>query len=299
MRGQPRAAWPAYIALTVLLIPIFGCGGEEKKPLTPGAKLDNLLKTGKLDEAERLLRELVKKEDSKKEESRTQLHRGNLVRVLCLRGEAALTEAGFFDPDPEKAKKAQKHRSYAEAQGYFTSAASEARLVFKGLPAKKHWRFAKVRASLGLALYRLGRMKDAIKELERAVADDNKVAAAHNTLGIIYHETGERKTALAHFNAALLADPGLSDAAYNLGVYYQDEVEALVKSEVDARRAGSKMPKGSAERKAAARKDAVKYYKRYIEDRTGDAQKRREVREKIKKLKAGAAAAPKDAPRPA
>lgn len=278
---------------------IFGCGGEEEKPVSPGAKLDNLLKTGKLDEAERFLRELVKKEDSKREGDRTQLHRGNLAQVLCLRGAAALNEAGFFDPDPKKAKKAKEHRSYAEALGFFKSAVSEARLVFKKLPPEKHRLFAEVRGTLGLALYRLGRLKEAIRELERAVADDTNLAAAHNTLGTIYHETGERKTALAYFKAALLADSGLSEAAYNLGIYYQDEVEALAKVEADARRAGSKPPKDSAKRKASARKDAVKYYELYVRNAIGDAQKRQEVREEIKKLKGGTSAAPKDAPRPA
>ena len=41
VRGRRRAVWPVYAALIVLLISIFGCGGEEKKPVPPGAKLDN------------------------------------------------------------------------------------------------------------------------------------------------------------------------------------------------------------------------------------------------------------------
>ena len=172
VRGRRRAVWPVYAALIVLLFSIFGCGGEEEKPVSPGAKLDNLLKTGKLDEAERFLRELVKKEDSKKEKDSTQLHRGNLAQVLCLRGAAALNEAGFFDPDPKKAKKAKEHRSYAEALGFFKSAVSEARLVFKKLPPEKHRLFAEVRGTLGLALYRLGRLKEAIRELEADLESD-------------------------------------------------------------------------------------------------------------------------------
>jgi len=284
---------PLCAGLIALVIALSGCGEDENKPPPPGTKLENLLKAGKLAEAERFCRELVKKEGS------NQVHRGNLAKVLCMRGEVALKEAGFFDPDPKKAKKAKEHPSYAQAQGFFAGAASEARLVFKKVPEKKWWRFAKVRATLGLALYRRGRVKQAVKELERAVADDNRLAAAHNTLGMIYHETGERKTALAHFKAALLAEPGLAEAAYNLGVYYEDEAAALADAEAEAKRLKLPPPKDSAARKARAHAEAVRYYKRYLEGRAGAAAKNQEVRDKIKKLKGGASAAPRDAPRPA
>jgi tetratricopeptide (TPR) repeat protein len=277
----------------VVLLLTSGCG-EDPKPVSPGERFDGLLKEGKLEEAEKFCRENVRKKDTDE-----QVHRGNLAHVLCLLGERALQEAGYFDADPEKAKKSREHRKFGEARRYFREAATQGKRVFEDVPKSKWKGYAKVRATIGLALYRLERVSEAIKELERAVADDEHLATAHNTLGLIYHEQGKQEAAVANFKAALKAEPGMAEAAYNLGVYFEDELSELARVERDARKAGSAPPKDAAARRKTAREEAIKYYRRYLQVRTGDRRKKDEVRRRIMKLSGGASAAPSGAPRAA
>ncbi len=262
-----------------MLFPTFGCGNNVK-PDSPGMKLDRLLSKGKLDEAEKFCREFVGKKDSD-----VLVHRGNLAHVLCLRGEAKLDAVGFFDPNPVKAKAAKGKAGYLDALALFRDATSECRAVFRELKGEREQQaFAKVRGTLGLALYRQGKTTEAINELKRAVADDPRLAAAHNTLGLIFHELGKSDAAEANFKAALQADPGLAEAAYNLGVYFEDELEELTRIETEAREAGSRPPKGTATRKVTARSEAVKYYKRFLRERTGKGGWKEEVRKRVEQL---------------
>ena len=281
------AARSTHWQLTAALVPVlmfsFGCGKRVERE-SPGAKLDRLLSANRLDEAEKFCRELVKKRDSD-----VLIHRGNLARVLCLRGEARLEALGFFDPDPVKARAAKGKTGYLDALARFRDAASECRAVLRELRSEREQQaFAKVRGTLGLALYRQGKTREAISELKRAVADDPKLAAAHNTLGLIFHELGKSEAAVANFKAALQADPGLAEAAYNLGVYFEDEVAELARIETEAREAGSRPPKGTASKKVTARNQAVKYYRRFLREQAGKGRRKQEVRRRIQKLAAPA-----------
>jgi tetratricopeptide (TPR) repeat protein len=281
VRAAHLPSTPTCVALATGFFLLVGCGAQQSKPPSPGEKLDKLLREGKLAEAEKYCRGLVRKSDNKQ----VHTHRGNLAHVLCLRGEEALAESGFFDPDPAKAVKAKGTRKYREAHAFFKSATSEARQVFTRLPTKKWSAFAKVRATLGLALYRQGLVEEALVELKRALADDDRLGSAHNTLGLIYHEQGNEAAAVANFKAALKAQPGLGEAAYNLGVYFEDELSEMTKLESDALKAGGRPPKGTRERKAAAREEAIKYYKWFLKGRTGDQQRKKTVRRRIDRLK--------------
>lgn len=275
VRGGHGWKWLSHAVLVALVISSWGCGSSEKQA-APGANLDKLIRDGKLAEAERVCRALVKKNDS------DAVARGTLARVLCLRGDAVLAEIGFFDLDPEKAKKAKEDPHFEEALGFFQAAAAEARLVFKKLPEKKWPQFAEVRATLGLALHRLGRSEEAVRELKRAVAENRYEAGAHNTLGLIYHESGRKDLALVHFQAALAANPGLAEAAYNLAVYYEDDLTDLAEAEQQAREMKTPPPKDLAGRKAGARKAAIRYYRHFLKESGG--RRVEEVRARVRKL---------------
>jgi tetratricopeptide (TPR) repeat protein len=276
-----RAAHPGLrpcsaVLIAAFFLPLCGCG-KSARPASPDRKLKSLLREGKLVEAEKFCRDLVRKKDSQ-----VSVHRGNLAHILCLRGEAVLVKIGFFDP--AKAKEARASEDYAVAAAFFRDAASQCQRVFKDEPEKDWEAFAKVRGTLGLALYRQERVKEAIVELKRAVADDPRLGAAHNTLGLIYHELGKGEAALANFKAALQAEPGLSEAAYNLGLYYQEELEELTKVEAQAREAGSRPPKGTLLRKRAAAREALRYYRRFLIDRPGNRGQGEEVRRRVEQL---------------
>ena len=243
---------------------ICGCGSDDNAP-PPGAELEELIRTNQLAEAERRCRNLVRNFDS------SLLHRGNLARVLCLRGDAALRASGFFNSDVKKADMAQDTALYREAMGYFREAEREARkalLLGKKEDADQR---AKVRATLGLALYRQGsreKLKQGVEELKLAIREDEKLAGAHNTLGLIYFDQGKHEAAMAEFLAALSLDPGLAEASFNLAVYYEGRLVDLAAEEMKAAGKGGKPEdlKVLRERKAEACRSALKHYRRFLID---------------------------------
>ncbi|MHC4916196.1 MAG: tetratricopeptide repeat protein, partial [Planctomycetota bacterium] len=148
---------------------------------------------------------------------------------------------------------------------------------------------AKVRATLGLAVYRqdgLERAKEAVRQLKQAVAEDDRLGAAHNTLGLIYYDYGKREKAVTHFRAALQADPGLFEAAFNLAVYYEGEVADLNAQEKAAREKGREVPAGLPDRRDAACRSALEYYRRYERETKGREVDKEVVRDRIRKLEA-------------
>jgi tetratricopeptide (TPR) repeat protein len=282
-RAARPARWLLCATLAGHLFFLNGCGdGGNTAP--PGADLDGLLAAGKLAEAEKLCRELVRKDDT-----RANLHRGNLARVLCLRGDAVLKAAGFFDPDPKKAEEARKSERYRAGVKYFQEAEEVSRGVLDHPGKSGKVELAKVRATLGLAVYRqdgLKRAKEAVRQLKQAVAEGDRLGAAHNTLGLIYYDYGEREKAVTHFRAALQAEPGLFEASYNLAVYYEGEVADLDAEEAAAREKGRKVPADLAERRRTARRSALEYYRRYERETKGRKIEREVVRDRIQKLEA-------------
>jgi tetratricopeptide (TPR) repeat protein len=248
--------------------------------------VDRLVAEGRLAEAEKACRELVRKDDA-----RAGLHRGNLARVLCLRGDEALRRAGFFDRDAARSEKAKEHPAFAEAAEFFKAAEGEAQAAVEKPGSLGRAELTVARSALGLAAYRQGKVREAAEELRRAIADgavagDGRSAGALNTLGLIYHETGRRAEALTCFLAALQADPGLSEAAYNLAVYFEDEAAELDAEEARARAERREVAADLAGRRIAARREALRYYARCARDAKGRSPAAEEARGRLAKLEA-------------
>lgn len=75
-----------------------------------------------------------------------------------------------------------------------------------------------VRTNYGGLLYTLGRLEEARRELERAVALDPSYASAHNNLGAVYGRLGRRVEEIASYRTAVTLDPNYADVHHNLGL---------------------------------------------------------------------------------
>jgi tetratricopeptide (TPR) repeat protein len=81
---------------------------------------------------------------------------------------------------------------------------------------------AKVRPHQNLALYYgiKGRLEEARRELEKAIAIEPRNFELHNNLGIIYRQQGDLERAIAEYRLVLELEPGDAMARYNLGNIY-------------------------------------------------------------------------------
>jgi tetratricopeptide (TPR) repeat protein len=73
---------------------------------------------------------------------------------------------------------------------------------------------------LAVALYHLGRLSQAIKEFQKALALQPGLAEAHNDLGVIFERQGKLQDALQEFREVVKANPNNSEARYNLGLAF-------------------------------------------------------------------------------
>lgn len=80
------------------------------------------------------------------------------------------------------------------------------------------------------AAVKAGRYRDAIKSLERVVADDPRNADAFNYLGYAHRKLGEFGPALSYYERALVLDPNHRGAHEYLGELYL-QVNNLAKAE--------------------------------------------------------------------
>jgi tetratricopeptide (TPR) repeat protein len=284
LREAPTGLSAFTVAIGAAFLLACGCG-QAPQTVSTQEKFKELLRGGRLADAEELCRKLVARGGEE-----VLVHRGNLAAVLCRRGEAKLEQAGFFDADESRSAASRKQPEWSQAMAFFAGAVSQCRGVLGKLgdDPRKTAAYAKVRGTLGLALYRQGRVKEAMNELERAVAEDPRLAAAHNTLGMIFHELGKGEAAAANFKAALQADPGLAEAAYNLGLYYQEELEELGRIEARARQAGARPPRGTENRKRTARRQAIRYYRQFLRERGGKRGRWGEVQRRLRSLQGSA-----------
>jgi Flp pilus assembly protein TadD len=231
---------------------VAGCGSQGPgKPTL--ARLELLVSNGKLADAEELCRKALQDRPNDAET------RGALAMVLCLRGDAALAEAGYFSIEGIKADGTREpitSPKYAAARKFFESAAAEAREALTQTP-----RNGRIRGTLGLALYRTGQTETAVDELKLALKDEADSAEINNTLGLISYEAGRNDEALSYYQAALALDNTMPEVCYNLAVLYQGEFAKLGRSEL--------------------RDAAVRYYQLYSRFSKGarDAEVERAVRE--------------------
>ena len=72
--------------------------------------------------------------------------------------------------------------------------------------------------NLGAVEYRDGRLDDAKKEFERALAENPTEPVAHNDLGLVYLNSGDLERAESEFTNELRANPNYSKAHFNLGL---------------------------------------------------------------------------------
>ncbi|NNF66623.1 MAG: tetratricopeptide repeat protein [Gammaproteobacteria bacterium] len=79
---------------------------------------------------------------------------------------------------------------------------------------------AGVWANLGIVLSRQGRQEEALQALEKAIALNSGLAAAHNELGLLHRRAGRLLQAQTSYKAALAADQDYAGAHRNLGVLY-------------------------------------------------------------------------------
>ena len=81
------------LTLSVGSVVLIGCGRKGSGKVS-GARLEQLIATGKLSEAETLCKKVLQNEPANVEA------RGSLAKILCLQGDALLYELGFFSrPD--------------------------------------------------------------------------------------------------------------------------------------------------------------------------------------------------------
>jgi tetratricopeptide (TPR) repeat protein len=77
---------------------------------------------------------------------------------------------------------------------------------------------ATVHIQRGMELERAGKLSEAIREHEAALASDPSNVQVHINLISLYGRGGEADKAKAHFDASLQQNPGRADAWYNYGV---------------------------------------------------------------------------------
>jgi tetratricopeptide (TPR) repeat protein len=74
----------------------------------------------------------------------------------------------------------------------------------------------------GRELYSKGEYEQAGKLLEQVLLQDDRFADAHDMLGVIDHQAGRLADAEKHFERALALNPNYTEAALNLAVTYND-----------------------------------------------------------------------------
>ncbi len=73
-------------------------------------------------------------------------------------------------------------------------------------------------SNFGLALYKKGKVDDAMAEYRKALEIDPNYVTAYYNLGVLFFEKGELDTAIAQYRKALELNPDYTEAHYNLGV---------------------------------------------------------------------------------
>jgi tetratricopeptide (TPR) repeat protein len=72
-------------------------------------------------------------------------------------------------------------------------------------------------ASLGAALLKIGQTNAALVHLQKSLEIDPQQSSVHSSLGVVLLELGRLEESLSHLKTALKIDPENSDAHYNLG----------------------------------------------------------------------------------
>jgi tetratricopeptide (TPR) repeat protein len=73
----------------------------------------------------------------------------------------------------------------------------------------------------GAVKFREGRLGDAQRDFERAIAENPREPVAHNDLGLVYLNSAELGRAEGEFKAELAHNPNYSKAHFNLGLVYE------------------------------------------------------------------------------
>jgi tetratricopeptide (TPR) repeat protein len=76
--------------------------------------------------------------------------------------------------------------------------------------------------SLGIALYKQGRVDEAIAHYEESMQITSNYSIAHNSLGAAFLGQGKLREAITHFSQALQIDPNYEDARANLRIALQE-----------------------------------------------------------------------------
>lgn len=193
-----------------MFLGLAGCGSAPEKS-TKTSDVDRLVSEGRLAEAEAACRKVVQANPE------DPLAHGLLAKVLCLRGDAALRDAGFFAKGNREPATGPR---FVKAQPLFQDAITEARAALK-----RDAKLGSVRGTLGLALYRAGQAQKAEEELKAALQDAPDSPEINNTLGLIAYAAGRRDEALTYYESALISNRDMPEANYNLGVLYQEKFE--------------------------------------------------------------------------
>jgi tetratricopeptide (TPR) repeat protein len=76
---------------------------------------------------------------------------------------------------------------------------------------------------MGIALFRLDKIEEAIDAFKGALALDAKNIESYNNLGIVYKSVGEVEKARETFERALAMSPRNGEVHYNLAQLYESE----------------------------------------------------------------------------
>lgn len=98
--------------------------------------------------------------------------------------------------------------------GHFELALSQFRNVLDIYPGH-----SQARLMSGLTLLRQNRLDDCIRQITQVLAQNDKIAMAHNVVGNAYLAKGEFDKAMSHIDRAIELDPGLADAHIKKGLF--------------------------------------------------------------------------------
>ncbi len=79
-------------------------------------------------------------------------------------------------------------------------------------------KFPKAAGLVGNALWKLGRLEEAVQSFQTALQSDVPTAQIYNNLGLIRYQQGQYAPALDFLKRAIAKDPALPDAHFNLGL---------------------------------------------------------------------------------
>ena len=140
------------------------------------------------------------------------------LQVLCLAWSCSLltaqTERGQKNsaennPPPVADHKRQAILSFKN--GDYEGALKHFRVVVQGEPND-----VESQDNIGVTLARLGRAKEAVAALLKAVEIDGRFSPAHYHLGLIYDRMGRTREAVAQYQEALQLNPAFTQARYAL-----------------------------------------------------------------------------------